>query len=83
MDTGQANTQASQTMAVNYISQVLIKAQPTRLCAPTFIQWGQAYILMAPAYTSLSTSWSVATTNHVYGSTGVKTGGLLSYANNL
>lgn len=43
MDTGQANTQASQTMAVNYISQisqVLINTQPTRLCAPTFIQWG-------------------------------------------
>ena len=69
MDTGQARSQDSQSMAANYISQVLLKAQPTRLCAPTLVQWGQAYILMPPAYLSLSTACTVGTTNT---STGVK-----------
>lgn len=45
MDVGQANPPDYQRMAMNYVSQVLTKAEPIRLL-PDFIQLGQGYILI-------------------------------------
>lgn len=39
-DTGQVHTQDSQRMALNYISQGLLKAKPTGSVLHTFIQAG-------------------------------------------
>lgn len=46
MNIGQAHTQDSQRMAVNSISQMLIKENAQGYMHPAFLQWRQAYLLM-------------------------------------